>query len=225
MFTCSILSAFIAEKPSLQHIAKMDPDCQLDVVGQSFAKSSWSFSLPKGSPWTETISQATVDLKSFLHFEDIYEKWKDRSSCVHGKMGFSYMKLTDLAGLFSFLAVFLCLFLVCVVASIALKKLIKVCQQRHDNLHVSCNAVVLGRSGQFHVNTAVIEAGQLTEINAEVPLECRLVVTVYSRLESFWVVSGRSKSSERPRQLKRPDTTGDFDMVVCGRLRVVWNVL
>ena len=31
--------------------------------------------------------------------------------------------------------------------------------------------------------------------------------------------------SERRRQLKRPDTTGDFHMVVWGRLVVVWNAV
>ena len=49
----------------------------------------------------------------------------------------------------------------------------------------------------------------------------------YSRLGSFWVISGSSVPTlpERPKQLKRPDTTGDFHMVVCSLLRVVWNAV
>lgn len=47
-------------------------------------------------------------------------------------------------------------------------------------------------------------------------------IVVSGRFGSFRVVPSLS---ERRRQLKRPDTTGDFHMVVWGRLVVVWNAV
>ena len=47
-------------------------------------------------------------------------------------------------------------------------------------------------------------------------------IVVSGRFGSFRVVPSLS---ERRRQLKRPYTTGDFHMVVWGRLVVVWNAV
>ncbi|XP_062571450.1 glutamate receptor ionotropic, NMDA 3A-like [Saccostrea cucullata] len=159
------IDAYLGDYPILDYArVKLDPNCNLYIVPQSFGEDEYGIGFPKGSPLQKPVSEKIKHYHDSGYLENLIDIHFDEEKCFNqgiNEQRFS-LNVSHHSGLFALLSIaIVCCILLVLVEHLVFKYLLPICRRRPgDSFWKSLSVMFFSQRLHRSINSAVLISAQ-----------------------------------------------------------------